>query len=263
MNSQHAESFIAPPFLADFRKIAEEIIKGEEIIWAGNVCQFKDSSGIDRYPFGYLVVTKGKIIKVLFNAEHEGGGFGDLIGIFLAPLIVPVIFVVGIFAMLFTGDKDEKPTFEKVRVNDPNKKRQEISVLNSNHKSHSHGSHLKVAPATPLTNNETASRTERVFSLDNLTNIDRFESQDDHTGERIVEFDIRFVPDETMQVVFYKEQDAKTVYDILLSHLEGKSRSLQEVSAISEQLKKLGELHKEQVINDAEFEAAKKRLLEK
>ena len=261
MNAQQAESFIAPPFLGDFKTVMQEIIKGEDILWAGNIAQFNNSSGVDRYPFGYLIITKEKIVRILFNAETEDD-WGSIIGLMFAPIILPVIIIGALIASPFMK-KDEKPTFGKVRAHDPKKKRQEISVLNSNHHAHSHGSYLKVPPATQLSNRESTSRVVRVFPVSNLTNIDRFESQDDHTGEKIVEFDIRFVPDETMQVVFYKEQVAKDVYDLLLKGLQGNAKSIQEISAISEQLEKLAELHKAQVISDAEFESAKKRLLEK
>jgi hypothetical protein len=262
MNVQQAESFIASPFLDDFRAVASEVIKVDEILWAGNVAQFKNISGLDRYPFGYFVITQEKIIRVLFDAENEDGGLGEFLGSMILMALLPVVIVFGLIASLFTG-KNEDPTFGKVRAFDKNKKRQEISVLNSDHNGHSHSSYLKVPPTTPLTNREATSREVRVFPVTNLTNVDRFESQDDHTGEKIIEFDIRFIPDETMQVVFYKEQDAKNVYDLLLTRLQGNAQSIKQISAISEQLEKLAELHKAQVINDVEFEAAKKRLLEK
>lgn len=261
MNAQQAESFIAPAYLIDFKTVTQEITKDENILWAGNIAQFNDTSGVDRYRFGYLIVTKERIVRVLFNAETEDD-WGGIIGLIFAPIILPVIIIGALIASPFIKE-DEKPTFGKVRAYDPKKKRQEISVLNSDHHAHSHGSYFKVPPATPLSNRESTSREVRVFPVSNLTNVDRFESQDDHTGEKIVEFDIRFVPDETMQVVFYKEQDAKDVYDLLLKALQGNTKSIRDISAISEQLKKLGELHKAQVINDAEFESAKKRLLEK
>ena len=262
MNTQQAESFIAPPYLNDFRAVEKEVIKGEDILWAGNIAQFNNTSGIDRYPFGYLILTRQRIVRVLFNAEYEDDLGGSILAMLFAPIVLPVVIVGALIASPFMG-KEEKPTFGKVRAIDPKKKRQEISVLNYNHAPHSHGSYLKVAPTTSLTNREATSRAVRLFPITNLTNVDRFESQDDHTGEKIIELDIRFVPDETMQVVFYKEQDAKNVYDILLEQLQGNAQSIKQISAISEQLEKLAELHKAQVINDVEFEAAKKRLLEK
>ena len=259
MNIQQAETFIAAPFLDDFRKVEEEVLRNEDILWAGNVAQFNNTSGINRFAFGYLVISRQSIVRVLFRAEEEDEGLGGiLLGGLLAPLLIPILIIVALFS-----PKAEEPKFGKVRTHDPKKKRQEISVLNYNHETHSHGSYIKVPPTTPLTNQETASRAVRVFPISNLTNVDRFESQDDHTGVKIIEFDIRFVPDETMQVVFYKEQDARNVYDLLLLGLQENVKPTQQNPAIVEQLEKLAELHKAQVINDVEFEAAKKRLLDK
>lgn len=257
--SSHKDEFpVALPFLSDFRIVEQEIIKGENILWAGNIGQFNNTSGIDRYPFGYLILTQQRIVRVLFHAEYEDDSGWSILGGLFAPVLIPVLIVAAL-----ASPKAEEPTFGKVRAYDPKKKRQEISVLNYNHVGHSHSSYLKVPPTTPLINKEATSRAVRVFPFTNLTNVDRFETQDDHTGEKIIEFDIRFVPDETMQIVFYKEQDAKNVYDILLERLQGNAQSTKQISAISEQLEKLAELHKAQVINDVEFEAAKKRLLEK
>jgi len=238
MNEQQAETFIAPSYLDDFKTVAKEIIKGEDILWVGNIAQFHIPSGLARNPFGYLVITQERIIRVLFDAEDEGGGLGEILGLFFMPIIFPVLLI----GLLFSG-KDKEPTFGKIRAFDPKKKRQQITALNSNHQGHSHGSSVKVAPTTPLTHKETASRVVRVFPITNLTNLDWFESQDDHTGEKIVELDIRFIPNETMEVVFYKEQDAKFAYDILLSRLQSNAKSVQQISAISEQLEKLAELH--------------------
>ncbi|HNQ95547.1 MAG TPA: SHOCT domain-containing protein [Anaerolineales bacterium] len=257
--SSYKDKFpVSLPFLSDFNIVEQEIIKGENILWVGNIAQFNNTSGIDRYPFGYLILTQQRIVRVLFHAEYENDLGGNILVDLLAPVLIPVLLVAAL-----ASPKAGDPTFGKVRAYDPKKKRQEISVLNSNHVGHSHSSYLKVPPTTPLTNRELTSRAVRLFPFTNLTNVDRFETQDDHTGEKIIELDIRFVPDETMQIVFYKEQDGKNVYDILLDRLQGNAQSIKQIPAISEQLEKLAELHKAQVLTDAEFEAAKKRLLEK
>ncbi|MCC6501313.1 MAG: SHOCT domain-containing protein [Anaerolineales bacterium] len=259
LTSSHKNDFpVALPFISDFKIVEQEIVKGENILWVGNIAQFNSTSGTNRYPFGYLILTQQRIIRVLFHAEYEDDLGGSILGMLFAPVLVPVLLVAAL-----ASPKAGEPTFGKVRAHDPKKKRQEISVLNYDHSGHSHSSYLKVPPTTPLTNSEATSRAVRVFPFTNLTNVDRFETQDDHTGEKIIEFDIRFVPDETMQVVFYTEQDAKKVYEILLDRLRGNAQSPKQVPAISEQLEKLAELHKAQVLTDVEFESAKKRLLEK
>lgn len=260
MNEQETASKLATAYLDDFTVTKKEVIKSDAIVWTGNIAQFKDIS-LDRHFFGYLIITKEKIIRVLFKGEYEDDGWGAILGIFLAPLVVPVILVAALFSPLFPNKSEEKPTFGKIRKLDPKKKRQEITVLGSTHRGHSHGSSIKIIPATPLTYNEISSRELRVFPFQSLASIDRFESQDDHSGEKIVELDIHFASDEIIQVVFYKEQDANDLYDILLSRLQQNAILLEQKPDISGQLEKLAELHNSKVITDEEYSAAKERLL--
>ena len=236
-------SKIAPIFHDDVAITVQTIIQNNEnIIWAGNITQLtKDSTP---FPFGYLLITSKRTIRVLFESEYDSSsGFLLLLSIFLWPL------------GLFLSNWSKRPYFE-------------IELMLH---ADLNGYRAVDLPQSPLTQTEKNSRKIVEYPLEHISTVQRqdvrIQNQNGKPPAKAkspVNLKISFFPDKTMSVLFYDSQDAKEVYDLLMGRLLNNKEVSKPISASSDfsvQLQKLAELHASNVLSDDEYENAKKRLL--
>jgi hypothetical protein len=210
------------------RTIKERTINENDIIFAGNISEL--TSSIGKYLFGYLIITKNRFIKVLYDCAKESSLVGGLI--------------LGLLTGGLLGG-----------YNDPGRETSRIK-----YRQESTGHEFVKIPISPLTNNELITKTTHEYTLESLINLQKTDEELLNDKKIIPSFKFTFLPDKFENLILYEDKQGNYVYTYLLDCIN-RSKMKTSDNMIAGQLEKLIELHQYMIINDEEFEKAKKRLL--
>ena len=213
-------SKVNPYFHEDIQRLLGTNLSREKIIWAGNIGQYGNNYNIY---FGYLILLKDRLIRVLYKAEVHTYFFGPM------EVIRQTI---------------------KVKYVSGNNKRGEL------------GHYVVTPPISPLTSFEIDHKTIAEFAISALISTQRYEDEvEDNKNKKLVEMILDFLPDQSKRITFYSEDESREFLNAL-SAQKSRADSTKEIGNIADQIKKLAELQQAGMLTIEEYEKAKHKLLD-
>jgi hypothetical protein len=225
-------------FTADAVNLLQTTLRSSEQLRSGfNVCKF---GSLDEAYFGYILLTTQRLFRVLFLVEKYES-------------FSPTLAILGLLT-IFLGPV--WPTETKTR-------RPNVDVVDMSSREKKGGIIIDV-PNSPLMPSEITSRTLIEYPLANVTGIEhsQYTVAGANQNRQYHELIVGFTPNNRLALVFYDDGDMRQVYSILAASLERDIDKLTHpVIDLADQLEKLSNLYRYQIITDEEYETAKNKLM--